>query len=59
MRERTQLDQALSAYRAVERELNDIEGLIELAEAEADKAMIADAEGSLAPLKARVDAMKT
>ena len=58
MRERTQLDEALSSYRAVERELNDAAGLIEMAEAEGDKAMLAEAEASLAPLKSRVDAMK-
>ncbi len=58
MRERTQLEEALGAYRTVERELTDAEGMIELAEAEGEKAMLADAEASLAPLKVRVDAMK-
>ncbi len=58
MRERNRLDRAISAYRAVENELNDTVGLIEMAEAEGDKAMVADAEATLAGLRSRAEAMK-
>jgi peptide chain release factor 2 len=58
MRERNRLDRAISAYRALENELNDSVGLIEMAEAEGDKAMVADAESSLAGLRSRAQAMK-
>jgi peptide chain release factor 2 len=58
MRERNRLDGAISAYRALENELNDSVGLIEMAEAENDKAMIADAEGSLGGLRSRAEALK-
>ena len=58
MRERNRLDRAISAYRAVENELNDTVGLIEMAEAEGDKAMVADVEATLAGLRSRAEAMK-
>jgi peptide chain release factor 2 len=58
MRERNRLDRAIATYRALENELNDCVGLIELAEAENDKAMVADAESALAGLRARADALK-
>jgi peptide chain release factor 2 len=58
MRERNRLDRALSEYRALENELNDSVGLIEMAEAENDKAMIADAESSLQGLRSRAEAIK-
>jgi peptide chain release factor 2 len=58
MRERTRLDKAVCTYRSLESELNDAVGLLELAEAENDKAMIADAEASLAGLRSRAEAMK-
>jgi peptide chain release factor 2 len=58
MRERNRLDRAIATYRALENELNDSVGLIELAEAENDKAMVADAESALAGLRARADALK-
>ena len=58
MRERNRLDKSLSTYRALENELNDSVGLIELAEAEGDKAMVADAEATLAGLRVRAEAMK-
>jgi peptide chain release factor 2 len=58
MRERNRLDGAISAYRALENELNDSVGLIEMAEAENDKAMIADAEASLGGLRSRAEALK-
>jgi peptide chain release factor 2 len=58
MRERNRLERSISAYRAVENELNDSVGLIEMAEAENDKAMVADAEAALSGLRSRADAMK-
>jgi peptide chain release factor 2 len=58
MRERNRLERAISTYRGLENELNDTVGLIELAESENDKAMVADAEASLAGLASRADAMK-
>ena len=58
MRERNRLDRSISAYRALENELTDSVGLIEMAEAENDKAMVADAEASLAGLRSRAEAMK-
>jgi peptide chain release factor 2 len=58
MKERTRLDKAISAYRAVENEFTDSTGLLEMAEAEGDKSMIADAERSLAGLRSRAEAMK-
>jgi peptide chain release factor 2 len=58
MRERTRLDKALSSYRALETELNDASGLLELAEAENDKSLIAEAEASLAGLRSRSESLK-
>jgi len=58
MRERNHLDRAISGYRALENQLADGIGLIELAEAEGDKAMVADAEASLAGLRSSAEAMK-
>jgi len=51
MRERTQLDTAVSGYRRLERELQDNLDLIELGEAEGDESVVADAEKALAALK--------
>ena len=58
MRERTRLDEAISGYLALERELNDSVALIELAEAEGDKALAAEAEAGLAGLKSRAGAVE-
>jgi peptide chain release factor 2 len=58
MRERNRLDRATVTYRTTENELNDAVGLIELAEAENDKPMIADAENALGGLRARAEVMK-
>jgi peptide chain release factor 2 len=55
MRERQRLDQALSAVRKMDIELRDARGLIELAEAENDSAIIAEAEQSIAALARRAD----
>lgn len=53
MRERQRLDEAMSSVRALENELADAAGLIELAEAEGDTGMVADAEKSIADLAKR------
>jgi len=58
MRERTRLDESISSYLGLERELNDSVGMIELAEAEGDKDLVAEAEAGLAGLKARARALE-
>ena len=58
MRERNRLDRAISTYRNLETQLSDSLGLIELAEAEGDKEMVADAENSLLTLRPTAEAMK-
>jgi peptide chain release factor 2 len=54
MRERNRLDTAISSYRKIAAELDDALGLIELAEAEDDQEMVAEAEKQLDALKAEV-----
>ncbi|HZS84537.1 MAG TPA: peptide chain release factor 2 [Stellaceae bacterium] len=54
LRERNKLDRAISGYRKIERELDDQLGLAELAEAEGDEAIIAEAAASLDKLRAEV-----
>ena len=58
MRERQRLDEALSAVRKLEAELADALGLIEMAEAESDAAMVADAEKSITALTKRAEDMR-
>jgi peptide chain release factor 2 len=53
MRERTHLSDAIAAYRALERELDDAVTLAELGEAEGDGASVDEAQRNLADLKAR------
>ena len=53
MRERTQLDKTIGDYRALEREFRDSLELLELAEAESDTAVAADAEAMLKGMQAR------
>ena len=55
MRERQKLESALGAVRKIENELADNLGLMEMAEAENDAAMIADAERSLQTLHAKAE----
>ena len=55
MRERQKLDAALSAVRGLQNELADATGLIEMAEAENDAGMVADAERQIAQLSARAE----
>ena len=58
MRERTRLDEALSSYHAVQRELDDAVGMLELAEAEEDGALVADIEAGLDALRTRAASME-
>jgi peptide chain release factor 2 len=55
MRERRRLDEAISATRSIERELDDIVELGEMAEAEGDDALVEDAVASLAALAERAE----
>jgi len=58
MRERQRLDEALANVRKLETELADARGLIEMAEAESDAAMVAEGEKSIAALARRADALR-
>jgi peptide chain release factor 2 len=58
MRERQKLDQSISSVKSVEAELNDGLGLLEMAEAENDSAMIADAEKSIEALAKRAEDLR-
>ncbi len=55
MRERTRLDTAISATRAIETEKSDTAELIEMAEAEGDEGMIAEGLAGLKALAERAD----
>lgn len=55
MRERTRLDSAISATRAIESEMNDTVELIDMAEAEDDEAMVNEGVAGLAALADRAD----
>ncbi|MFE0758233.1 peptide chain release factor 2 [Inquilinus sp. NPDC058860] len=54
LRERTHLDDAIGGYKALAGEFDDTVGLIELAEAEGDAEVLADAEAQLGQLAERV-----
>ncbi|MES2254857.1 MAG: peptide chain release factor 2 [Pseudomonadota bacterium] len=58
MRERQKLDTAMSAVRQVQNELADAIGLIEMAEAENDAAMVRDAEAALVALQKRAEQLR-
>ena len=58
MRERTRLEAAISATRAIETEKNDTAELIEMADAEGDDAMADEAVASLAELADKADDAK-
>ena len=58
MRERQKLDAAMSRVIALQNELADATGLIELAESEGDSAMVADAEASIAALAKQAEAAR-
>ena len=51
MRERSRLERGIGSYRTIERELEDTLGLIELAEAEGDQAILTEAEATLKRLR--------
>jgi peptide chain release factor 2 len=51
LRERSRLERGIGSYRTIERELEDTLGLIELAEAEGDQAILTEAEGTLKRLR--------
>ena len=55
MRERTRLDDAITATRSIATELEDTVGLIELAEAEGDEGMVDDGVAALAELAKRAE----
>ena len=58
MRERQKLDTSLSSVKGLENELTDATGLIEMAEAEGDAAMVADAEASVGTLQKRAEQLR-
>ncbi len=58
MRERTRLEEALNAYLEIERDFNDNLELLEMAEAEGDAAIAAEAEKALAGLHKRAAKME-
>jgi peptide chain release factor 2 len=58
MRERQKLDAALSAVRQLQNELADAIGLIEMAEAENDAAMVRDAEAAVVALQKRAEQLR-
>ena len=52
MRERTRLDQAISSYQRIEREVDEARELIELGESEGEDTVVAEAEAALEQLRA-------
>jgi peptide chain release factor 2 len=58
MRERQKLDAALSSVRQVENELADATGMIEMAEAENDSALVTDAENAVLALQKRAEQLR-
>jgi peptide chain release factor 2 len=59
MRERRRLEESTSAYRAIEKEMNDTAELIELAEAEGDEELELEAIAALAKLEVRAERDKS
>lgn len=55
MTERRRLDEAITATRTIERDLNDTSELIEMAEAEGDEAMASDGVAALKALAAKAE----
>ena len=58
MRERQRLEEALASVRRLEAELADAQGLIEMAEAEGEAAMVADGEASVTALAKKAEALR-
>ena len=55
MRERTRLDQAIGATKAIQQEMDDTVELMEMAEAEGDNALVDEGVAQLAALSERAD----
>jgi len=58
MRERQKLEGATSSVRQMENELTDATGMIEMAEAENDAAMVSDAENAVLALQKRAEQLR-
>ena len=58
MRERQRLHDSVSAVRALDAELADATGMIDMAEAEGEAALVTEAEKSVEALAARAEAMR-
>jgi peptide chain release factor 2 len=58
MRERQKLEQSVASVKAIEGELNDALGLLEMAEAENDAAMVSDAEKTIEALSKRAEGLR-
>lgn len=58
MRERQKLDESLGSIKKLQAELSDAHGLIEMAEAEGDAAMVADGEVQVADLAKRAERLR-
>jgi peptide chain release factor 2 len=58
MRERQKLEGAISSVRQMENELTDATGMIEMAEAENDAAMVSDAENAVLALQKRAEQLR-
>ena len=58
MRERQRLEGSVSAIRGLDNGLADARGLLELAEADGDQAMIADSERAIEELRGRADELR-
>ncbi len=58
MRERQKLEASLSAVRGLENALSDAEGLIAMAEAENESALVEEAEASLIALRGRAEQLR-
>ncbi|OJU57654.1 MAG: peptide chain release factor 2 [Alphaproteobacteria bacterium 62-8] len=58
MRERQRLEESMSSVRALENELSDATGLIELAEADGDAALVSEGEAAITALRARAETLR-
>ena len=58
MRERQRLESAITAVRGLENEFADAEGLIEMAEAEEDLALVSEGEAALEKLRGRAEQLR-
>ncbi len=58
MRERQRLEASIASLRALENALGDAEGLLEMAEAEGEASMVADAEATISRLHLRAEQLR-